>query len=183
MSNLHQRGDEDPYTAKIIEKRRRWDSYFMDLAIRSSQMSHCERLKVGATAVRDHHPIISSWNGTSPGEDNCCEERDYLPAISLNYIEPSEVDARYPFKDEKGNRYALVTKLSVNHAERNLIEWAAKMGISLNGCILYITHAPCIECAKSIRNAGIVEIVYKDIYRSAAGLNHLKGLNVRELWS
>jgi len=140
----------------------RWDDYFMDLAVRSAQMSYCQRLKVGAVAVRGKRPILSGWNGTSPGEDNCCEEtRREWHEDGYSMIETQ------------------VTKLSVNHAERNLIEYAASEGISLKGSILYITHAPCIECAKSIRNSGIVELVYRDVYRCDAGLNHLKNMTVR----
>lgn len=145
-----------------MKKQQRWDDYFMDLAIRSAQMSYCERLKVGAVAVRDRRPILTGWNGTSPGEDNCCEEN-----IEGTYkLETMSWETR--------------TKISVNHAERNLIEFAAREGIYLKGATLYITHAPCIECAKSIRNSGIVELVYKDIYRCDAGLQHLKNMKVRQ---
>lgn len=144
-----------------MQKQQRYDDYFMDLAIRSSQMSYCERLKVGACAVREWRPILTGWNGTSPGEDNCCEEL-WDDGVS-----------------NAGQEF-LRTKQSVNHAERNLIEWAARKGISLEGCTLYITHAPCIECAKSIRNSGIIELVYKDVYRCDAGLLHLNNMRVRQ---
>jgi dCMP deaminase len=136
----------------------------MDLAVRSAKMSYCKRLQVGATAVRDRRPILTGWNGTSPGEDNCCEEEIWVEVMDVGM----------------GIESRLVTKQSVNHAERNLIEYAAREGISLKGCSLYITHAPCIECAKSIRNSGIIELIYKDIYRCDAGLKHLKNMTVRQ---
>lgn len=166
MSDGHHKWLEEAMSSNIVTqamvKQRRWDEYFMDLAVRSSQMSYCERLKVGAVAVRDRRPILTGWNGTSPGEDNCCEE-------TIKFWEDDGVS----FTSET------VTKQSVNHAERNLIEFAAREGISLKGTTLYITHAPCIECAKSIRNSGIVELVYKDVYRCDAGLMHLKDMKVR----
>lgn len=140
----------------------------MDLAVRSAQMSYCERLKVGAVAVRFRRPILTGWNGTSPGEDNCCEELVY----------PEWYDGRVGIGGPPDKIF--VTKQSVNHAERNLIEFAAAEGISLRGCTLYITHAPCIECAKSIRNSGIIEVVWKDVYRSTDGLDHLKNIVVRQ---
>jgi len=142
----------------------RWDDYFMDLAVRSAKMSYCKRLQVGAVAVRDRRPILTGWNGTAPGEDNCCEEEIWVEVEDVGW----------------GIQSSIVTKQSVNHAERNLIEYAAREGISLKGSSLYITHAPCIECAKSIRNSGIVELIYKDIYRCDAGLNHLKNMIVRQ---
>lgn len=145
-----------------MKKQKKYDDYFMDLALRTALMSHCERLKVGAVAVRFNRPILTGWNGTSPGEDNCCEE----------VIHGRDENMEVVFKT--------VTKASVNHAERNLIEFAASEGISLKGSTLYITHAPCIECAKSIRNSGIIELVYKDVYRCDAGLMHLKNMRVRQ---
>lgn len=149
-------------------KQRRWDEYFMDLAVRSAQMSHCNRLKVGAVAVRDSRPILTGWNGTAPGDDNCCEELVYP-----DWYDGQDGIGGPPDK-------ILVTKSTVNHAERNLIEFAAQLGIPLRGATLYITHAPCIECAKSIRNSGFVEVVYKELYRCDAGLNYLKNLKVRQ---
>ena len=133
----------------------------MDLAVRTAKMSHCERLKVGAVAVRYRRPILTGWNGTSAGEDNCCEEiwNDGETNCGCDYVR---------------------TKLEVNHAERNLIEHAAAQGIALKGSTLYVTHAPCIECAKSIRNSGIVELVWKDVYRTDRGLSHMKNILVRQ---
>ena len=154
--------------SQSLIKKHRWDDYFMDLAIRTAQMSHCVRLKVGAVAVRDGRPILTGWNGTSPGEDNCCEEERYP-----DWYDGNDGIGGPPDK-------ILVTKISVNHAERNLIEFAAREGISLKGCTLFITHAPCIQCAKSIRNSGIIELVYKDVYGCDAGLNHLKNMTVRQ---
>lgn len=71
---------------------------------------------------------------------------------------------------------------SVLHAEENLILFAAKNGIRLNGCTIYVTHAPCLNCARMIYGAGIVEVVYNENYRSSEGLEFLSsvGLNVRK---
>lgn len=169
MSDGHHKwlGDDESPATRIItaamKKQQRYDDYFIDLATRTARMSHCERLKVGAVAVRESRPILTGWNGTSPGEDNCCEETSQRwgdDGVSIIYDK--------------------TTKQSVNHAERNLIEFASRKGISLEGCTLYITHAPCIECAKSIRNSGFIELVYKDVYRCDAGLMHLKNMRVRQ---
>lgn len=166
-----------------MSQSNRWDDYFMDLAVRSARMSYCERLKVGAVAVRNRRPILSGWNGTAPGEDNCCEEEvQDVEAKTMEFetagamlkafkLAQTQLDTYKQFS--KSRNATLRTKLSVNHAERNLIEHAAAEGISLRGCDLYITHAPCVECAKSIANAGFVSIIWKDIYRCDAGLRYL----------
>lgn len=129
----------------------RWDRYFMDIALRSAQMSYCTRLKVGATAVIDRRPILSSWNGTPCGYDNSCEE----------WIEDGDYGSGW------------FTKAEVSHAEENLISWAAKKGTSLEGSTLYVTHAPCVHCAKLIKNAGIARVIWNETYRLAEGLEYL----------
>jgi dCMP deaminase len=129
----------------------RWQHYFMDIAERSAKMSYCIRMKVGAVAVRGNRPILTGWNGLPSGGDNCCED----------VIEGE-----------------LVTKPDVTHAERNLIEHAAAEGISLKGADLYITHSPCIECAKSIKNAGIKNVYYLKLFRSSDGIDYLNKYRV-----
>lgn len=143
----------------------RWDNYFMDIAIRSADMSYCERMKVGAVAVRNRRPICTGWNGMPAGGDNCCEE------TRSRWVEDKFGMIGYT------ERFTL-TKPEVTHAERNLIEFAAKEGMSLNGATMYITHSPCIECAKAIHNVGIVEVVYLEKYRCDDGLEHLNKYDV-----
>ena len=72
----------------------------------------------------------------------------------------------------------LKTRDFVLHAEQNVITYAAKRGIATDGCTLYITHSPCKECAKLIVQAGIVRVVYGDLYRDSSGLDFLKSANV-----
>lgn len=138
----------------------KWTAYFMDVAARTAQLSYCERLKVGAVAVKNKRIILCGYNGTPAGSDNCCEEEDgYLTA-----------------EFGTGQRWVVTgtkTKLEVSHAERNLIEHAAAEGISLKGASLYITHAPCIECAKSIANSGFVKVVYGTNYKVDYGTQYL----------
>lgn len=155
--------NENLIATVAMVKQRRWDDYFMALAVSTSKMSYCKRLQVGAVAVREKRPILTGWNGTAPGEDNCCEEEIRFESENVGM----------------GGVWEKVTKQSVSHAERNLIEWAARKGIPLEGASLYLTHAPCIECAKSIRNSGIVEVIYKDVYRNNDGLDFLYNIKVR----
>jgi dCMP deaminase len=71
-----------------------------------------------------------------------------------------------------------VTLPTVLHAEENLILFAAKNGISLNGCSIYITHQPCLNCARMIYGAGISDVTYKEIYRTSEGLEFLESVGV-----
>lgn len=53
------------------------------------------------------------------------------------------------------------------HAEINAICHAAKNGINLNNSIAYITHFPCVNCAKSLISSGIKEIIYLEDYKNS----------------
>lgn len=76
-----------------------------------------------------------------------------------------------------------VTLPTVLHAEENLILYAAKVGISLQGCSIYITHQPCLNCARMVFGAGFREIIYGEAYRSDEGLKFLESvsLNIRKI--
>jgi dCMP deaminase len=81
-------------------------------------------------------------------------------------------------------RYRLKTKPEVLHAERNALDKLAKNGgVGGKDAVMFSTHAPCMECAKSIYGAGITELYYKDDYRSVDGIYFLKkcGLSVHKL--
>lgn len=119
---------------------------FMDLATRIAEESKAKKLQVGCVIVKNHNPISISWNGQPEGWDNNCED---------------EIDNK------------LVTKNSVLHAEENAIGKLAKDGISANNAIIFITHAPCINCARLIFRSGIAKVYYKNTYRSNDGLEFL----------
>ena len=77
----------------------------------------------------------------------------------------------------------LVTKKTVQHAERNAMDYAAKNGVSLDGCTMYVTLEPCVECAKSICSVGIKRVVFAENYRIKEGVPFLKesGIEVVQL--
>lgn len=67
-----------------------------------------------------------------------------------------------------------VTKPEVLHAESNVIAKLAKSSESADGATLFVTHSPCMHCAKQIYQAGFVEVYYKHEYRNTDGLEFLK---------
>jgi len=139
-----------------MTKQERYDKYFINRCFEAAKMSHCNKLQVGAVAVRDNRTILDGWNGTIPGQDNCCE------------------DVTFGF----GNAVIIKTKPTVIHAERNIIFYAARKGISLEGATMYITHNPCIGCAQAMAAAGIRRVVYAEFYKTAEGIDFLKELNI-----
>lgn len=135
----------------------------MDWAKRVAQLSYARRLQVGAVIVKNDCVISYGYNGTPAGWDNNCE--DEIP-IS-------------PLSDELDNTFTLKTKPEVLHAEMNALMKLAKSNGSGNEASLFVTHAPCLECAKGIYQAGISEIYYGEDYRSDDGLYFLNKCGVK----
>jgi dCMP deaminase len=71
------------------------------------------------------------------------------------------------------------TLQEVLHAEQNVIAFAAKHGIPMDGCTLYVTTNPCQDCAKMLVQSGIKEVVYQEVYRDIKGLELLGSNSVR----
>lgn len=124
-----------------------WDEYFMSIAVLTAERSTCLRRHVGAVIVKDKHIIATGYNGAPRGlahcdelEGGCLRERLGIPS---------------------GQRHELCRAL---HAEQNAIIQAATMGNSIEGGTIYITHQPCLICAKMIINAGIKRIVLQEGY-------------------
>lgn len=131
----------------------KFDTSYLEMAEIWAANSYCKRRKVGALLVKDRMIISDGYNGTPSGFENICE-------------------------DENG-----VTKPYVLHAEANAISKVAKSGNNSLGATLYVTAAPCLECAKLIIQSGIKRVVYKDAYRLEDGKNLLEraGIEVEQV--
>jgi dCMP deaminase len=107
--------------------------------------------------VKDDRIISIGYNGMPAGWDNDCENKKYMSSDAGGWLNPDEIEERWPFEEEDidpdlgyARRYALKTKPEVLHAESNAIAKLAKSNDSGEGADIFITHAPCIECAKLI---------------------------------
>ena len=129
-------------------KQTELDRRYMKMAVIWSENSYCRRRKVGALIVKDKMIISDGYNGTPAGFENVCED-----------------------DENKTLPYVL-------HAEANAITKIACSNNSSSGATLYVTDAPCIECAKLIIQAGIKRVVYSRKYRLDDGINLLKRANV-----
>ncbi len=126
------------------DKQEQFDRSSLEMAEVWSKNSYCKRRQVGALLVKDRMIISDGYNGTPAGFENICE-------------------------DDEGH-----TKPYVLHAEANAITKVARSGNSSLGATLYVTTAPCLECAKLIIQAGIVRLVYKEDYRVSDGIELLR---------
>ena len=137
--------------------KQKWIEAFMDTAERFSQLSSAMRLKVGAVVVKDNRIISIGYNGMPSGWTNECE---------------------YVYTNPQTKLDELVTKDEVIHAEANAILKLARDGESGSGADVFVTHAPCINCAKLIYGAGIRNIYYRHAYRDRGGLDFLEKLSL-----
>ena len=146
-------------------KRPTWDEYFMEMAELTAKRSTCSRRQVGAVIVRDNRAVATGYNGAPRGLAHC-EEKGGCLRQKLNV--PS------------GQRHELCRAL---HAEQNAIISAASMGNAIEGGTIYITHQPCVICAKMSVNAGIKRIVVREGYPDELAMEILDeaGLTVERL--
>ena len=149
--------------------KQKFIDYFMDVAERTSQLSHAIRLKVGAIIVKDGRIISIGYNGMPANWDNNCEE---VVDVDIN-------DIRYNYNNFTKE---LKTRPEVLHAETNAISKLARSTEAGDNGTLFCTHAPCIDCAKLIYQSGINSVYYRDTYRDDSGLNFLtkSGVNVTQ---
>ena len=136
---------------------------YMDVAERFSQLSSAKRLQVGSIIVKDDRIISIGYNGMPAGWDNNCE----YPVIEYCEVTKSWL------KTGKTK-----TKPEVIHAEANAIAKLAKSNESGDGSVMFLTHAPCVDCAKQIYTAGIKKVYYRNSYRDNDGLTFLEKCDV-----
>ncbi len=124
------------------------DMRYLRMARIWAENSYCQRRKVGALVVKDKMIISDGYNGTPSGFENVCEDENN------------------------------VTKPYVLHAEANAITKLARSSNNSDGATLYVTAAPCIECAKLIIQSGIKRVIYAEQYRLTDGIDLLKRANI-----
>lgn len=114
-----------------------------------AELSSAKRLHVGAIIVKDDRIISIGYNGMPAGWDNNCEDENFK------------------------------TRPEVLHAETNAIAKLAKSTESGNSAVLFVTHAPCLDCAKLVFQSGINSVFYRNSYRSDEGIKFLENCGVK----
>jgi dCMP deaminase len=130
---------------------------YMDVAHRFAELSQARRLHVGAIVVKDDRIISIGYNGMPAGWDNNCED-----------------EIKWP----NGHIAHLKTKPEVLHAETNAIAKLARSNESGLDGDLFVTHSPCLDCAKLIYQAGIRRVFFGADYRDSAGVDFLKASGI-----
>ena len=126
----------------------KWDERFMQLAETVAEWSSCfqQNRHVGAVIVKDKRILTTGYNGAPAGLKSCAERG---------------VGLRRERNIASGTMQEVCYAV---HAEQNAIIQAAKLGISLEGSVMYVTHQPCVICTRMIINSGVKKVIYKNGY-------------------
>jgi dCMP deaminase len=155
------------------------DDLYMGTALLYAKLSKAKRAQVGACLVTNNGVILGGVNGTAVDRPNECEDRIYPNEYAGDFHQHyDEFDAAFPFVDSRGYRCKLVTKPEVIHAELNCIMKAAREGVSCVDATVYVTLAPCVQCAAMMLQAGVKRVVYLQQYRDDSGVKLLQESNV-----
>src|SRR4030067_206783 len=128
------------------------DEYFLKIASVVAERATCRRHHVGAVAGKDKHILATGYNGAAAGLKDCLE----LGCLRDEQGIPS------------GTRHEICRGI---HAEQNAIIQASLHGVSLEGATVYVTHSPCVLCAKMLANARIKRLVTFGKYADDAFLD------------
>jgi len=134
----------------------KFDGFYMSIAEKAALESVDRKRKVGAVIVLPSGMIGLGWNGMPTGFDNECQSESW-----------------------SNSTCTLTTKPEVIHAERNALDKLTREGVSPEEAVLFVTTAPCIECAKSIASVGITDVHYLNEYKNKKGIDHLVFTGVR----
>ena len=163
---------------------------YMKTARVFAELSQAQRLHVGAIVVKDDRIISIGYNGMPAGWDNDCENIELMDRDAGGWLSPDEIESQWPYEgkfwidgQEVNNRYRLKTKPEVLHAESNAIAKLARSSESGDGAFIFVTHSPCMECAKLIYQSGIRKVFYGENYRDDTGLKFLSksGIEVEQI--
>ncbi|MCJ7760876.1 dCMP deaminase family protein [Candidatus Bathyarchaeota archaeon] len=117
-----------------------FDEYIMRICHAVAARATCRHREQGAVIIKNRRIISTGYNGSPPGLKDCLE---------LGFCSKEK---GYPCRAEG------------LHGESNAIITAAKEGISVDGTVLYCIFSPCRTCANMLKTAGIVEVVYGEVY-------------------
>jgi dCMP deaminase len=141
-----------------------WDSYFLEVARAVSTNSKCLSRQIGALLVRGRNIVCTGYNGPPAGVPHCDQRHmfdghlyELLKANQVSRANMNQCPRRLlGFQSGQGMHWC-----PASHAEANLINTAAKLGIQTEGCTVYLSCElmPCKDCLCTLIQAGIDEVV------------------------
>ncbi len=134
--------------APQIHVRPTWDEYFMEIARAVAKRATCDRGRSGCVIAKNKQILVTGYVGSPKGLPHCDEVGHQMKTMT--------------HEDGTQTQHCVRT----THAEQNAIVQAAKLGVPIDGAILYCKMTPCSVCAKMIINSGIEKIVCEKRYHA-----------------
>ncbi|CAM3385309.1 MULTISPECIES: deoxycytidylate deaminase [Paenibacillus] len=154
------------------DRRKDWDTYFMDIAYMVSTRSQCSRRHVGAVLVQGKKLLGTAYNGAPMGVPDCSEAGCMIAE-----------DYELVVQDGKETVVKKQRCIRTIHAEQNLLLFTDR--IDREGSTVYVTDEPCWTCANMLANSGIVEVVFHRPYpkdtEKVSNMMKQKGIMFRQL--
>lgn len=179
------------------------DDMLMEMAEIVAKRGTCSRLQVGAVFAQDGRVVVTGYNGAPPGLDHCIHESftwpndvdlipwgdpyfHTVPRWMTKATEGMDRDQQGFLKPTPGRTYywdgrTISSRVGcgvAEHAERNAVAFAARHGITLGGSSLYCTHAPCLDCARTLVSVGVGVVYYRIPYRLTDGIDLLTSVGI-----
>ena len=167
----------------------KWDRYFYGISEAVSKNSSCLSRQIGAVLVRDQSVIATGYNGPPRDIPHCdsLDRREYLiEKLKLTGLDVSNMRAKLDECPRKILGYKSGEGLDIciaAHAERNLLNQCARLGVSAQGAVLYMNAKilPCKECFLELIQCGVKEVVCAEFnsYNDIEWLVHFSKIGVR----
>ena len=157
-----------------------WDEYFMRMVYLVASKSKDPRTQVGAVVVNDDRQVLTTgYNGICRGvlDPADVNRNTFVRVGSCGFMPLFESDEDYQTirrREESPEKY-----LWYEHAERNSIFQAARIGVSLMGATMYTQGIPCCDCGRGIIQAGIKKVVVHKLWPR----NGLEGNKKQDVWT
>lgn len=153
-----------------MDRRSQFDQVYMNIANEIASLSRAKKRKVGCIIVKDNNILSFGFNGTPRKFDNTCEV-----TVGSKIPDNFNQDGNYKYVE------TLQTLPEVLHAESNALMKLTCTTQSSEGASLYVTYAPCFDCAKLIIQAKIAEVIYRDIKDDYEGIKLLQKANIKTI--
>lgn len=158
----------------------------MVFAANLAKLSPCTRLQVAAVLVKNNTMLYCAVNSAGNNDDKPCEQ-SYIVCDNCNQEFEKLLDATTHIQkvcgvinpdtdftvEQHGDDDVIV------HAEINLFSECARYGIPTDNTDLYVTIAPCLNCANTILQSGVSRVFYLQEYKNTKGIDKLERLGVK----
>ena len=175
-ADFHRAFSSDRSAAKL--------SVFMMVAEQISLLGTCGRKQVGAVIIRDGRCISWGYNGAPPGLPHCADNMHGYLNDWEEWVDHYQGKGQDWMRAQDDADHRLEGSLkqfgcrNATHAEANALAFAARQGISTDGCELFVTVSPCETCAKLLIAAGVIRVYYLEQYRDHSGEELLRRASI-----